>query len=364
MAERGPAVVLDGQEVPAAWRVGDFELEVAELTAGRLDKQTGLFRGVAGKAWLRLPCARPPVRTPWRVERPTAVGPDPRGRGRRRCEAPPDRDHPRRGAGAAAGRRCRRHDRDEHVRRSRRAPGDRFARPWQLELDRGEPARGRVPRRVQQADGPRRGGRVAGPRGRWIGRLSGRRAVPQADRDRDRRLRRRDLLARALATPLDGGRRGAAAGRADGRRLVPAGHDRSRGDPDVAPVRLLPRRAGRGLWPVAAGRHRHGHRGHRLRARPEHGDESPRRGRRRGADWRSAPERRPARSTSRIRATPATCAATTPTPMRSWSVPASSGALELAEPVTFGAINPLGQTLHVPTTARSTSGTARSSAAS
>lgn len=65
MAERGPAVVLDGLKVPAAWRVGDFELEVTELTAGRLDKKTGLFRGVAGKAWLRLPCARPPVRTPW-----------------------------------------------------------------------------------------------------------------------------------------------------------------------------------------------------------------------------------------------------------------------------------------------------------
>jgi hypothetical protein len=56
-------LVLDGQEIPPRWQLGDFEFEVAELTDGRLDKVAGVFRGVAGKAWLRLPCARPPIHT-------------------------------------------------------------------------------------------------------------------------------------------------------------------------------------------------------------------------------------------------------------------------------------------------------------
>ena len=54
-------MLFDGHEIPRAWRVGDFELEVAELTRGRLDRETGLLRGVAGKAWLHLPCAQPPI---------------------------------------------------------------------------------------------------------------------------------------------------------------------------------------------------------------------------------------------------------------------------------------------------------------
>ena len=53
--------MFDGHEIPRAWRVGDFELEVAELTRGRLDRESGLLRGVAGKAWLHLPCAQPPI---------------------------------------------------------------------------------------------------------------------------------------------------------------------------------------------------------------------------------------------------------------------------------------------------------------
>ena len=61
MVEGGSAMLFDGHEIPRAWRVGDFELEVAELTRGRLDRETGLLRGVAGKAWLHLPCAQPPI---------------------------------------------------------------------------------------------------------------------------------------------------------------------------------------------------------------------------------------------------------------------------------------------------------------
>ena len=63
MVRSRPAVVLGGQKFPPAWHVGDFELEIAELTDGRLDEAAGVLRGVTGKAWLRLPCARPPIHT-------------------------------------------------------------------------------------------------------------------------------------------------------------------------------------------------------------------------------------------------------------------------------------------------------------
>jgi hypothetical protein len=64
------AVVLDGREIPPTWFVGDFELEVAEVTDGRYDEATDVLRGVGGKAWLRLPCARPPIHTVGALERP------------------------------------------------------------------------------------------------------------------------------------------------------------------------------------------------------------------------------------------------------------------------------------------------------
>jgi hypothetical protein len=65
-----PTVALDGRYVPASWRVGDFELEVAMLTAGRFDDVAGVLHGVAGTAWLRLPCARPPIYTGSILEHP------------------------------------------------------------------------------------------------------------------------------------------------------------------------------------------------------------------------------------------------------------------------------------------------------
>src|SRR5262245_18018186 len=52
---------VDGAEFARGWLVGDFELEVESLTKGRFDKAAGLLRGAAGTAWLRLPCARPPI---------------------------------------------------------------------------------------------------------------------------------------------------------------------------------------------------------------------------------------------------------------------------------------------------------------
>jgi hypothetical protein len=61
MAQARSMIALDGREVPSRCLVGDFELVLAELTAGRFDERKGVFRGVAGTAWLRLPCARPPI---------------------------------------------------------------------------------------------------------------------------------------------------------------------------------------------------------------------------------------------------------------------------------------------------------------
>jgi len=58
---QGSSVILNGHEIPSRCLVGDFELLLAELTAGELDHRGGVFRGVAGTAWLRLPCARPPI---------------------------------------------------------------------------------------------------------------------------------------------------------------------------------------------------------------------------------------------------------------------------------------------------------------
>ena len=74
MVQRRPAIVFDGREIPRSWRVGDFELEIAELTDGRLDDVAAVFRGVAGKAWLRLPCARPPIYTVGTLAHPDASG--------------------------------------------------------------------------------------------------------------------------------------------------------------------------------------------------------------------------------------------------------------------------------------------------
>lgn len=64
MGRIGPTLVVDGQELPTACLVGGFELVLDDLTAGEYDERDRLFHGVAGTAWLRLPCARPPIYGP------------------------------------------------------------------------------------------------------------------------------------------------------------------------------------------------------------------------------------------------------------------------------------------------------------
>ena len=71
---------------------------------------------------------------------------------------------------------------------------------------------------------------------------------------------------------------------------------------------------------------------------------APRRGRRRGEGSPSVQARRPARTTSRIHATPATCAATTPPTTPSSSARASSAASIWRARSRSSALNPLGQT--------------------
>ncbi len=61
MADVRSVSVLDGREIPSRCLVGEFELLLAELTAGRFDERDGVFREVAGTAWLQLPSARPPI---------------------------------------------------------------------------------------------------------------------------------------------------------------------------------------------------------------------------------------------------------------------------------------------------------------
>ena len=60
MADGRAALNLGGHEIPASWLVGDFQLAIAEVTAGGFDERSGVFQGVTGTAWLHLPCAVPP----------------------------------------------------------------------------------------------------------------------------------------------------------------------------------------------------------------------------------------------------------------------------------------------------------------
>jgi hypothetical protein len=70
MVQGRATIVLGGHEIPSSWHLDDFELDIAELTDGRLDEAAGVVRGVAGKGWLRLPCARPPIHTVGVLEHP------------------------------------------------------------------------------------------------------------------------------------------------------------------------------------------------------------------------------------------------------------------------------------------------------
>lgn len=63
MLEARQSILLNGIEVPSQWNVGGFDLEIATLTGGRLDQRAGVIDGLAGRAWLTLPCAQPPAYT-------------------------------------------------------------------------------------------------------------------------------------------------------------------------------------------------------------------------------------------------------------------------------------------------------------
>ena len=307
-------LVLDGQEIPPLWQLGDFEFEIAELTEGRLDKAAGVLRGVAGKAWLRLPCARPPIHTVGGHARPDV------SHLTQAVEVVAEVLNPQTEISLAEAQQLR----------PEVALGDTIS--LELAVDRADlqaivelrrgvhdwlelrPTRRPFPRRVQRSDGQSRGGQTGpGPSHRRVCHLSRRRPVSQPDRDRHRRLRARHLVPRAVAPPVDSGCRGAPARRDHRRRLLSAGHDRSRADHHVACVRILRRRAEPGLRALAPRRHGYGHRRQGLRAGPQHDSQPRTLAARLARSRRSVPARRRARSTYRTRAIPATCAATTPT---------------------------------------------------
>ena len=166
------------------------------------------------------------------------------------------------------------------VARPRGRPGGprrhRGPRAWRVGLAGWRSAQRRLPRRVQRRhDQRRRGppGGVADHRGRRD--VSGRRTVPAAHRDHHRRVHARPLVARAVTQAVDRRGLGTAARWAHRRGLVPHGIDRPRRDLDVAALRFLRRRTRPGVRALAPRRHRAGHRGNRLRPRPELHPEPP-----------------------------------------------------------------------------------------
>ncbi|NQX13465.1 hypothetical protein HQQ80_17700 [Microbacteriaceae bacterium VKM Ac-2855] len=58
-------------ELPTRWSIGDAELEidVALLSGGDVDRETRIIRGVSGRAWTTIPCARPRLLGPERAVR-------------------------------------------------------------------------------------------------------------------------------------------------------------------------------------------------------------------------------------------------------------------------------------------------------
>jgi hypothetical protein len=70
--DKSPADELGTREVPLHWLLGEFDLEVIadSITFAHVDHEVGLLRGVSGRAWVKLPCARPLV-----MVTPTVKGP-------------------------------------------------------------------------------------------------------------------------------------------------------------------------------------------------------------------------------------------------------------------------------------------------
>ncbi len=69
---RRPVDELGARKVPMHWLIGEFDLEVIadSIDFADFDREAGLIRGVSGRAWVRLHCARPPV-----ILRPELKGP-------------------------------------------------------------------------------------------------------------------------------------------------------------------------------------------------------------------------------------------------------------------------------------------------
>lgn len=64
--DRKPLVELGRPDLPLHWLMGDVDLDVVpdSITFARFDRKEGVVRGVSGRAWVKLPCARPPVFVP------------------------------------------------------------------------------------------------------------------------------------------------------------------------------------------------------------------------------------------------------------------------------------------------------------
>jgi hypothetical protein len=55
----GQALVVDGHEIPPNWQIGGFELEIGEITEGRVDEKAGILRGArANFLWANRSLAR------------------------------------------------------------------------------------------------------------------------------------------------------------------------------------------------------------------------------------------------------------------------------------------------------------------
>lgn len=65
MDKHNTIALPDGTTVPSASWTGAFQLTLRELTAGKLDTGKNQIRGATGTAWLKLPCAKPHRTWPW-----------------------------------------------------------------------------------------------------------------------------------------------------------------------------------------------------------------------------------------------------------------------------------------------------------
>ena len=329
-------MLFDGHEIPRAWRVGDFELEVGSSRVAGWTARPGCFAGSPARpgCTCRAP-SRPSTRASTSIPRHepshTAWRSSPRS-------PSSDGDQPRRRTATTPG----------------VALGDTVPLPFAVaRADLQEiVSLGRGVRDWLDSD-PRAGGyavefselTVSLADARVIdGSVNTQSPARTAARSRSSsKVRARHLLARADAPAVDCDRDGEAARWNHGCRLVRAGHDRPRADRAVSHLRLLRRRARPGLRTLASRRHRPSHRGHGLRARPEHDDEPHAVV---AGVARAHPRCRHGDSRE-VRPDPCNTGYLRGHYTYDNAIVVNSGffgSLYLAKPVTFGALSPLGQT--------------------